>query len=122
MKITFVLLTLLLSSGCLRSPVALVASTKPLAQDAYVELGDVEESDCIWYLFGFLPISGGNNMQDAVKDAIKSRHGDAMIQVTAETYFQYFIVVSRYCTVVQGTVVDSKQRPGMSSVPLAPSR
>lgn len=111
---------LVLISGCIRSPIALVASTKPLAPDGYAELGPVEETDCIWYLFGILPVTGGNNMQDAIADAIESRHGDALIQVTAETYFQYFIVVSRYCTIVQGIVVNSKQRPGSGPVPVAP--
>jgi hypothetical protein len=102
----------LFSSGCIRSPVAMMASTKPLNQGGYTELGPVEETDCLWYLFSFLPITSGNNMQDAMADAIKRKGGDALIQVTAETYYQNFIVISRYCTIIQGIAVRSSNMPG----------
>jgi hypothetical protein len=97
----------LCTSGCIRSPIGMMTSSKPLAQGGYTELGPVEETDCLWYLLGFLPISAGNNMQSALVDATNQRHGDALIQVTAETYYQNFIVVSRYCTIIQGIAVRS---------------
>lgn len=99
----------LLASGCIRNPIAMMPSTKPLAPGGYTELGPVEETDCIWYLFSFLPITSGNNMQGAMSDAIKRNGGDALIQVTAETYYQNFLVVSRYCTIIQGISVRSTQ-------------
>src|SRR5512146_1227243 len=102
----------LLASGCIRTPVAMMPSTKPLAPGGYTEIGPVEETDCLWYLFSFLPITSGNNMQGAMRDAIKRMGGDALIQVTAETYYQNFIVVSRYCTIIQGIAVRSAYAPG----------
>ncbi|MBL8918470.1 MAG: hypothetical protein JNJ54_06385 [Myxococcaceae bacterium] len=96
------------ASGCIRTPIAMLTSTRPLAPGGYTELGPVEETDCLWYLFGALPISSGNNFQDAIKDAIRQRSGDALIQVTAETYYQNFLVVARYCTIVQGIAVKSR--------------
>lgn len=106
-----------LSSGCIRSPIAMMPSTKPLAPGGYTELGPVEETDCLWYLFSFIPITTGNNMQGAMSDAIKRMNGDALIQVTAETYYQNFIVVSRYCTIIQGIAVRSSSMPGPVMAP-----
>ena len=106
-----------LASGCIRSPVAMMASTKPLAPGGYTELGPVEETDCLWYLLSFIPITTGNNMQGAMSDAIKRMGGDALIQVTAETYYQNFIVVSRYCTIIQGIAVRSNNMPAPLMAP-----
>ena len=100
------------TTGCIRSPVAMMASTKPLSQGGYTEIGPVEETDCLWYLLSFIPITSGNNMQGAMSDAIKRMGGDALIQVTAETYYQNFIVVSRYCTIIQGIAVRSSNMQG----------
>ncbi len=99
------------SSSCIRSPVAMMTSTRPLTQGGYTELGPVEETDCLWYLFSVFPISSGNDFQAAIRDAIRQRSGDALIQVTAETYYQNFLIVSRYCTIVQGIVVQSLPKP-----------
>lgn len=96
------------ASGCIRTPIAMLSSTRPLAPGGYSELGSVEETDCLWYLFGAIPISSGNNFQDAINDAIRQRNGDALIQVTAETYYQNFLIVARYCTIVQGIAVKSR--------------
>ncbi len=91
--------------GCIRSPIAMMTSSKPVAPGSYTELGSVEETDCLWYLFQVIPISSGNNMQDALNDATRQKNADALIQVTAETYYQNFLVVSRYCTIIQGVAV-----------------
>ncbi len=99
---------LLLLAGCIRSPIAMMPSSKPLAPGSYTELGPVEETDCLWYLFSVIPISSGNDFQAALSDASHQRGGDALVQVTAETYYQNFLVVSRYCTIVQGIAVKSR--------------
>ncbi|MBL8938235.1 MAG: hypothetical protein JNM69_26965 [Archangium sp.] len=99
------------SSSCIRSPIAMMTSTRPLAPGGYTELGPVEETDCLWYLFSVFPISTGNDFQAAIRDAIRQRSGDALIQVTAETYYQNFLIVSRYCTIVQGIAVQSSSKP-----------
>lgn len=98
---------LVLMGGCIRTPISMMTSTRPLEQNRYVELGPVEENDCIFYLFGLIPLSSANDMQGALRDAIKKSRGDALIQVTAETFYENYIVVSRYCTVIQGIAVRS---------------
>lgn len=107
MRLLALVLASVVASGCIRTPIGMLTSTRPLSQGGYTELGPVEETDCLWYLFSVFPISSGNNFQDAMKDAIRQRDGDALIQVTAETYYQNFLVVSRYCTIVQGIAVRS---------------
>jgi len=94
-------------SGCIHTPIAMMTSTRPLQQGGYRELGPVSESDCMWYLFGFIPVSSGNTMQRAMNKAIEAGHGDALIQVTSDTFFQYFIILSRYCTQIEGIAVQS---------------
>ncbi|MDP1921979.1 MAG: hypothetical protein Q8L14_37405 [Myxococcales bacterium] len=105
--LTMLAVSLSLFTGCIRSPIAMMASTRPLQQGGYTELGPVEETDCLWYLFSVFPISSGNDFQGAMRDAIRQKDGDALIQVTAETYYQNFLIVSRYCTIVQGIAVRS---------------
>lgn len=106
-----------LTSGCIRSPIAMMTSTRPLEQNQYVELGPVEENDCIVYILGFIPVSSANNMQAAMRDAIKKSGGDALIQVTAETFYQNFLFFSRYCTVIQGIAVRSAGGPPPAAPP-----
>lgn len=108
MRMTLLFLLFTLLTGCIRSPIAMMPSSKPMAPGSYSELGPVEETDCIWYLFGVLPVSSGNNFQDALNDASRQRGGDGLVQVTAETYYQNFLVVSRFCTIVQGIAVKSR--------------
>lgn len=100
-------LCLMLCAGCIRTPIGMMTSTRPLAPGGYTELGPVEETDCLWYLFSVIPITSGNDFQGAMRDAIRQKSGDALIQVTAETYYQNFLIVSRYCTIVQGIAVRS---------------
>jgi hypothetical protein len=108
MRSLLLLLCVALTSGCIRSPIAMMTSSKPLTQGQYTELGPVEETDCLWYLFGVLPISTGNDLQGALRDATRQRNADALVQVTAETYYQNFLVVARYCTIVQGIAVKAR--------------
>jgi hypothetical protein len=96
-------------SGCLHSAVTVSPATKPLAPGGYKELRPATGVDCLWALFGVIPISSGNTLQNAMREAIENGGGDALIQVTADTFFQHYIIVSRYCTQVEGIGVDSRQ-------------
>lgn len=112
----------MLTTGCIRSPIAMMPSTKPLEPGSFTELGAVEESDCIWYLFSIIPVTTGNNMQSAMRDAIKKTGADALVQVTAETYYQNFLLISRFCTIIQGVAVRSNQAPANPPYPPPPVR
>lgn len=100
---------LLATGGCVHSPVAIAASTRPLEQGRYTEIGEVAETDCAWHLLGFIPISGGNETQGAIKDAIEDAGGgaDSIIQVSVDTFYHNYLIISRYCTEVKGIAVKS---------------
>lgn len=93
-------------SGCLHQAVAMSPSSEPLAPGSYEKLGPASGQDCLWKLLGVLPITSGNTLQGAMRDALNDKDGtDALVQVTADTFTQFFIVISRECTQVDGVAV-----------------
>jgi hypothetical protein len=97
------------AGGCMHHPAGVAPSTKPLAPGGYTVLGKVRGQDCVYYLLGIIPITGGNETRNAVADALdKKKMADALVEVTVDGYFQYFIVFSRACTQVYGTAVETK--------------
>ena len=98
-----------LTAGCMHHPGGIAPSTKPLAPGGYTELGKVRGQDCVYHLLGLIPVTGGNEMRNAVEDALRTKPlADAMVEVTVDGYFQYFILFSRACTQVYGTAVETK--------------
>ena len=48
-------------------------------------------------------------MRHAVEDALYTKPlADALVEVTVDGYYQYFILFSRACTQVYGTAVEVK--------------
>ena len=102
-------LSVLVAIGCSHHPIGMAHATKPLAPGGYEELGDVSGTDCLWLLFGLIPVTTGNSLQGAMKEAIGKKSGaDALIQVTADAFVDHFIIVARSCTQVDGIAVRSK--------------
>lgn len=98
-----------LAAGCMHHPGGIAPSTKPLAPGGYTELGKVRGQDCVYQLLGLIPVTGGNEMRNAVEDALRTKPlADALVEVTVDGYFQYFILFSRACTQVYGTAVETK--------------
>ena len=106
--IAAVLLGATFTAGCMHRPGGISPSTKPLAPGGYMELGKVRGEDCVYHLFGLIPVTGGNETRHAVADALdKKPLADALIEVTVDGYFQYFVLFSRACTQVYGTAVET---------------
>ena len=100
------LVLLLGAAGCARYPGGIAASNIPIDPGHYVPLGDVEASDCNVNLLGLLPVSGGNHTADAVKNAMGERPGtDALVNITVDRVFKFFILWSETCTEVRATAV-----------------
>ncbi len=103
-----VLMTVMIA-GCVHSTGGVAPSNIPLAPGSYQEFSVVGGKDCVYYLFGVIPLSGGNETRTALNRALLSRPGTmALVNVTADTYSQFFIVFSRTCTQVYGTAVRMK--------------
>lgn len=99
-------LSLALATACAHSTGGVAASTIPLAPGAYRVLGDALGRDCVFHLFGFIPLTGGNTTHEAVRKALTRSGADALINVTADTYSQWWVVVTNTCTEVRGTAVS----------------
>jgi hypothetical protein len=97
------LVTLVLVAGCYYAPGGIAPSNTPIGNRSYnIVDTDVEAQDCVWRLFGILPVSGRNSTQDAVEEALQGSKSDALIDVTVEGVNKYYIVISSGCTVVHG--------------------
>jgi hypothetical protein len=92
-------------SGCAHAPGGISDSTTPIEGRRYLKLGHAKGTDSRVLLFGVLPVSGSNSTREAIADAIRSRGGDAMIEVTVESYTIYLILFSKMTTVVEGEVI-----------------
>ena len=103
-----VILLVLIVSGCAHAPGGIAPSTTPLEGKEYVILGNASGSKSLVYLLGLFPISSANTIRSAIADAVSSQGGDAMINVTVETYSQYWILFSRVVTSVYGDVIKFK--------------
>ena len=108
-KVLLMCASLGLLAGCGHISGGVAPSTMPLAPGSYTELKEVDGRDCVYHLLGILPLSDGNETKDAVKDALQQAPGaKALVNVTADTFSQNFILISRVCTQVQGTAVSLK--------------
>lgn len=99
------LLLLLVIAGCAHMPGGIAPSSTPLQGRKYVDLGATTGTDSVIYLFGLIPLTGSNTTPKALDNAIKSRNGDAMINVTVESYSQWFFIITRTVTTVHGHVI-----------------
>jgi len=94
-----------LLAGCAHFPGGISDSTTPINGRKYVKLGHVARTDSYILLLGILPISGSNSIRDALDAAIRSRGGDALTDVTVESYFQWWILFTRLATRVEGEAI-----------------
>jgi len=101
----FTALSLSVLSGCVMMPGGVAASSTPINGRDYVELGRASETDSRVYLLWFLPVTGANTIRDAINEAVDSRNGDALINVTVESYSQWWVLFSRHVTRVEGEVI-----------------
>lgn len=91
-----------LVTGCATNPGGISASSTPLEGRSYTVLGYTEATDSRICLFGIIPVSPHNSIRDAIQEAARRVGGDALIEVTAESYTQYWILFSRDITRVEG--------------------
>lgn len=98
-------LAALVLAGCAHVPGGIADSSTPIDGRQYTRLGYAKGRDSRVLLFGFLPVSGSNSTRAALQDAIRSRGGDAMIEVTVENYSMYWVLFSKVTTYVEGEVI-----------------
>ncbi|NOR80707.1 MAG: hypothetical protein GQ529_07730 [Methyloprofundus sp.] len=106
-----ILTTLALGStliGCSHVSGGIAPSNIPLEPGSYRILGKAVGGDCQYQLLGLIPISGGNETHSALEDALTDiPNTTALVQITSDTYSQYWILWSNTCTQVHGTAVTT---------------
>lgn len=96
-------------SGCGHISGGVAPSNIPLTPNSYSELGPVHGESCLYYFLGLIPVTKGNETKDALDDALKQRaETSALINITADTFAQNFLLLSRMCTQVNGIAVKLK--------------
>ena len=103
-----------LLAGCACIPGGISASSTPLNNKPYHTLGHTSATDSRFLLLGIIPLTGSNSTKDALNKAIKNAGADALIDVTVDGYNQWFIILSRVVTKVEGTGIrfeHYKQEP-----------
>jgi len=93
----------LLLAGC-TTPGAVAPATMPVV-GKYVELGPFEESESCGYLFFVVPVGSPDHIADMIDALVKSRGGDALIDVTSSSSTSWFLLGGSNCVQVRGKVV-----------------
>ena len=92
--------------SCVRYPGGIAPSNLPIGPNGYDVLGPTAASDCKVNLFMILPVSGGNQVADAIGGALaKHPTADALVGITVDRSSKYFILWSQVCTDVRATAV-----------------
>jgi len=103
---TSVLFLLFFVVGCARTPGGVAPSNIPLQQGGYTPIGPVSASDCKVNLLGILPITGGNQIADAMRSALrKEASADALVDISIDHVVKFFILWSSSCTEIRATAV-----------------
>jgi hypothetical protein len=105
MRMLCLMLVLCIMSGCAHIPGGIAASNTPLEGRKYTILGKTEATDSRICLFGFLPVTGANSVRAALDKASISAGGDALIDITVESYYHYWILFSKSITKVEGVAI-----------------
>ena len=104
---TVILLFALVLPGCVRAPGGVAPSNIPLEPGGYTVIGRVSGSDCRTMLLGLIPLSGGNQVADAMREALAERPGaEALVDISIDLVGKNFIIVTTTCTEVRATAVS----------------
>jgi len=86
-------------------PGAVAPSTMPVT-GKYVELGPYEEVESCGYLFFiFVPIGSPDHIADMIDNLVKSRGGDALIDVTSSSSTSWYLLGGSNCVQLRGKIV-----------------
>ena len=108
LKLFLGLILSLLFMGCACMPGGVAASNTPLHAKPYTELGITEGYDSRFAILGIIPVTDGNSLRDAIKHAKGNVGADALINITVDSYTQWWILFSRTVTKVDATGIRFK--------------
>jgi len=98
----------LLAVGCVSEPLKF-PTTAELKTKSYDVLGEGEGQATGLMLFAFIPIGQNERYVKAYDAAVKSKEGDALIDVTVQENWFWAWVLNGYQTHIKGTVIKYKK-------------
>jgi len=108
-RAVIMLSAVLLFSSCATTPVPLLKSTVPIEEKkAFENLGPSSGSDTAWAFLG-LWMRGKPDVDDAFKEAMAKKKGEAMINVTCRERTVWFVLFSLTTVSVRGEVIKFNQ-------------
>lgn len=90
-------------TGC-AAPGAVASSTLPVG-DQFVELGQHEEASSCGYTLLTIPLKNPTPLSEVIDEMVKTRGGDALIEVTSYSSQAFYLLGMSNCIAVQGKVV-----------------
>jgi len=105
-SLVFILMIIILASaGCTTSPVCITSSVTPMEGKVVEEnLGRCHGSDTAYSFLGLF-MFGKPDLDAAIKDALKEKKGDTLINVRCYETTGYFIIFSATTVTVEGEAV-----------------
>ena len=99
-----------LFTGCASYPGGISDSNTPLHAKPYTVIGETEGIDAHYAILGIIPVTPGNKLSVAVKEA-KARIGaDALIDITVDGYWQWWVLFTRTVTKVEAKGIRFKDQ------------
>ena len=108
LKLFFGLILSLLFMGCACIPGGVSASNTPLHARPYTVIGSTEGYDSRFAILGIIPVTDGNSLRDAMKHAKGQVGADALIDITVDSYTQWWILFTRTVTKVDAKGIRFK--------------
>lgn len=96
-------LGLLLTAGCTH-PGAIAPSTIPLDTN-YVEISGKETSSSCGYTLLILPLKFPSHVSEVIDEMISSRGGDALIEVSSQSWTTSYLIGQANCFEITGKIV-----------------
>jgi hypothetical protein len=94
---------LLLTTAC-TTPGAIAPSTIPLSTH-YAGIGDKETSSSCGYTLLMIPLGNSQPVSDVIADMISSRGGDALVEVSSQSWTTWYLLGGANCFEITGKVV-----------------
>ena len=96
---------LLSSMACTTTPGAVAPTSLPIP-GRYVELSKLEEVSSCGYTLATVPLKNPKPVSDVVDELIKSRGGEALVDVTSNSTVMFYGIGVENCVKVKAKVIN----------------
>jgi hypothetical protein len=98
-------LILLSSMACTTTPGAIAPTSLPIP-GRYVELSKLEAASSCGYTLGTVPLKNPKPVSEVIDELIKSRGGEALVDVTSNSTVMFYGIGVENCVNVKAKVIN----------------